>query len=202
MVNAIRIYIEGDSQLREGFRTFLKPLYEVARNQNIKIEPPRLCGGRDAAYKAFKAALKTDPDAFIVLIVDSEGALDDTTPRWEYLKNRDGWDAMGTDDTHCYLMVHTMEAWFIADIDALRDYYGQGFQESAIPKPANVEEIDKDRLASALKKATRNTLKKEYHKTRHASQLLEKLDVTKVRKASPNCDRLFKTLSLIMGETI
>ncbi|MGA9377815.1 MAG: hypothetical protein WBV73_03345, partial [Phormidium sp.] len=83
MVNAIRIYIEGDSQLREGFRTFLKPLYEVARNQNIKIEPPRLCGGRDAAYKAFKAALKTDPDAFIVLIVDSEGALDDTTPRWE-----------------------------------------------------------------------------------------------------------------------
>ncbi|MGA9380361.1 MAG: DUF4276 family protein, partial [Phormidium sp.] len=102
----------------------------------------------------------------------------------------------------CYLMVHTMEAWFIADIDALRDYYGQGFQESAIPKPANVEEIDKDRLASALKKATRNTLKKEYHKTRHASQLLEKLDVTKVRKASPNCDRLFTTLALIMGETI
>lgn len=199
MVKAIRIYIEGDPQLRQGFRTFLKPLYEVARSQNIKIEPPKLCGGRDAAYKAFKAALITHPDAFIVLVVDSEGALDKTP--WEYLKNRDGWDSMGTDDTHCYLMVHTMEAWFIADIDALRDYYGQGFQESAIPKHPNVEEIDKDRLTSALKAATRNTLKKEYHKTRHASELLARLKVEKVRQASPNCDRIFTTLAQIMEES-
>jgi Domain of unknown function (DUF4276) len=135
MVSQIRIYIEGDPQLRQGFRAFLNPLYEIARNQSIKIEPPKLCGGREAAYKAFKAALKTHSDAFIVLLVDSESPLDKTP--WAHLKNRDNWDSLGTDDTHCYLMVQTMEAWLIADVDALRRYYGSGFQESAIPRNPN-----------------------------------------------------------------
>lgn len=199
MVSQIRIYIEGDPQLRQRFRAFLNPLYEIARNQSIKIEPPKLCGGREAAYKAFKAALKTHSDAFIVLLVDSEGHLDHTP--WAHLKNRDNWDSLGTDDTHCYLMVQTMEAWLIADVDALRSYYGSGFQESAIPRNPNVEEIDKASLESALEIASRNTSKGEYHKTRHASQLLERLNVIKVRNASKECDRFFRKLAQILGES-
>ncbi len=204
MVNEIHIYIEGDPQLRQGFRTFFKPLYDVAKRKNIKIETLKLCGSRGDTYKAFKIALKKHPDAFIVLLVDSEGAVGKGQGSWKYLRNRDedGWDSMGSDDAHCYLMVQTMEAWFIADIDALRDYYGKGFQENAIPKNPKVEEIDKNRLESALKAATRNTLKKEYHKTRHASQLLERLNIEKVRKAAPNCDRFFTTLAQLMEEAV
>jgi hypothetical protein len=204
MVNEIHIYIEGDPQLRQGFRTFFQPLYDVAKRQNVKIATLKLCGSRGDTYKAFKIALKKHPDAFIVLLVDSEGSVGRAQGAWEYLRNRveDGWDSMGTDDTHCYLMIQAMEAWFIADVDALRDYYGKGFQESAIPKNPKVEQIDKTTLESALKAATRNTLKKEYHKTRHASQLLERLNVEQVRKAAPNCDRLFTTLTKIMEEAI
>ncbi len=99
-------------------------------------------------------------------------------------------------------MVQTMEAWFMADIDALRQYYAQKFQESAIPKNPNVEEIEKARLESALEAATRNTSKGEYHKTRHASQVLGRLNVDRIRNAAPNCDRLFTTLAQIMEETI
>jgi hypothetical protein len=202
MVKAIRIYIEGDPELRQGFRTFLKPLYDLAQSKKIKIEPPRLCGSREAAYKAFKTALKTHPDAFSILLVDSEEPVEKKQTPWQHIKNRDGWDSLGTNDAHCHLMVQTMEAWFMADIDALRQYYGQKFQESAIPRNPNVEEIEKARLESALEAATRHTPKGEYHKTRHASQLLERLDIAKVRKAAPNCDRLFATLAQIMEETI
>ncbi|NES01111.1 MAG: hypothetical protein F6J86_46385 [Symploca sp. SIO1B1] len=48
MVKAIRIYIEGDPELRQGFRAFLQPLYDSAQSKNIKIERPRLCGSREA----------------------------------------------------------------------------------------------------------------------------------------------------------
>jgi len=40
MVKQIRIYIEGDPQLREGFRAFLQLLYDTAKSNRIKIEPP------------------------------------------------------------------------------------------------------------------------------------------------------------------
>ena len=65
----------------------------------------------------------------------------------------------------------------------------------------NVEKIDKDSLELSLKAATRNTSKGEYQKIQHASKLLELLDVAKVRKAAPNCDRLFTTLTQILEAT-
>ncbi|MEQ8755292.1 MAG: DUF4276 family protein [Coleofasciculus sp. G1-WW12-02] len=200
MVKEIHIYIEGDPQLRQGFRHFFQPLYKVAKRQKVTMKTLKLCGSRGDTYKAFRIALKKHPDAFIVLLVDAEGAVDEQQKPWEYLKNRveDKWDSLGNDNTHCYLMVQTMESWFVADIEALKDYYGKGFQESAIPKTSQVENIDKNILESFLKVATRKTIKKEYHKTRHAAQILERLDVAKVRQAAPSCDRLFTTLTQIM----
>lgn len=91
-------------------------------------------------------------------------------------------------------MVQAVEAWFIADIETLKKFYGQGFKENAIPKNANVETIAKDTLEPSLKAATGKTTKGEYHKINHASKLLELLDVATVRQASPYCDRLFTTL--------
>jgi hypothetical protein len=198
MVKQIRIYIEGDPQLHEGFRVFLQPLYDAAKSNRIKIEPPKLCGSRGDAYKAFKAALKTHPDALIVLLVDSEGPVDETP--WAHLASRpeDNWNSLGTDDTSCHLMVQAMEAWFIADTNALHQFYGTGFQESALPKNPCVEDIGKSMLTSSLEMATRNTRKGKYHKTRHASHLLTRLDVDRVRKAAPHCDRLFSTLTRLM----
>ena len=92
-----------------------------------------------------------------------------------------------------------MEAWFIADLETLKKFYGQGFKENAIPKNANVETIAKDNLESTLKTATANTTKGEYHKIKHAYKLLELLDVDKVCQASPYCDRLFTTLTAKMA---
>jgi hypothetical protein len=89
-----------------------------------------------------------------------------------------------------------MEAWLIADLEKLSDYYGQGFQASAIPENRNVEQIDKRALEDSLHNATRQSRKKgPYHKTRHAPDILERIRASVVRTKAPACDRLFVTLA-------
>jgi len=205
MVKEIRIYIEGGgdgkdtkARLRGGFSFFFKELVQVARSKQIKWNIT-VCGSRNNAFRDFKNALADRPNAFIILLVDSEAPV--KQPPWEHLKLRDNWDSPGVDDTHCYLMVQAMEAWFMADIDTLKRFYGQGFKENAIPKNINVETIEKDSLEPSLKAASRDTKSKgEYQKIQHASKLLEMLDVDKVRKASSECDRIFINLTELMEQ--
>ncbi|MDB9374638.1 DUF4276 family protein [Nodularia sphaerocarpa] len=192
MVKEIRIYIEGGGDgkntkalIRKGFSQFFKQF-----KLNITI-----CGSRNNAFRDFRNALKSYPNAFNILLVDAEAPVTINSP-WGHLKFRDNWDKPSeVDDNQCHLMVQTMEAWFIADIETLKQFYGKDFLENAIPKTLNVETINKQNLERSLKAATRNTSKGEYHKIKHASKLLELLDVNKVRQASPSCDLLLKTLS-------
>ncbi len=208
MVTEIRIYVEGGGDgkntkdlLRQGFSKFFKDLVAIARSNQIKWSVI-LCGTRNDTFRDFKNAFKTHPNAFIVLLVDSEAPVSANTNPWEHLKLRDKWDSPDVDDTYCHLMVQTMEAWFIADIDALKKYYGQGFKENAILKHQNVENIAKDLLEPSLKAASCNTTKGEYKKIQHAAKLLEMVDVAQVRIASSYCDRLFITLNQKITEIV
>jgi hypothetical protein len=92
-------------------------------------------------------------------------------------------------------MVQMMEAWLVADREALRKFYGQRFNANAIPRSPNVEQIGKQDLESALKEATRHMAKGEYHKIHHGPKILSQLDVSRVRKAATYCNRLFTTLA-------
>lgn len=204
MVEEIRIYIEGGGhdndtkkQLRQGFSIFFKELVSLARSQRIKWQIIT-CGSRNNAFKDFRIALKEHPDAFNVLLVDAEASVKKAP--WQHLKERDNWDKPEVDDTCCHLMVQMMEAWFIADIEALKQFYGQGFKENAIPKNLNVEKINKTEIYSALQKATKETSKGEYGKIQHGARLLEQISVAKVRAASLYCDRLFTTLTVKIDE--
>ena len=205
MVKEIRIYIEGGGDgkdtkapIRRGFNNFFKELVQVARSKQIKWNIT-VCGSRNNAFRDFKNALADRPNAFVILLVDSEAPV--KQPPWEHLKSRDNWDSPGVDDTHCYLMVQAMEAWLMADIDTLKRFYGQGFKENAIPKKSNVETIEKDLLEPSLKAASRDTKSKgEYQKIQHASKLLEMLDIDKVSKASSECDRIFTTLTELIEQ--
>jgi hypothetical protein len=192
MVIEIRLFVEGDRSLKDGLGAFFDTLRTKARKKRIKwnIVP---CGSRDSAFDQFKTALGTYPEVFNLLLVDSEGPV--TMSPLQHLQSRDRWDCKGIDNDRCHLMVQTMEAWFLADRDALKRFYKQGFHAQALPKRANVEDIDKPTLEKALANATRKTSqKKPYHKTHHAPKLLEGLDVVRVRAAAPHCERLFKTL--------
>ncbi len=175
-------------RLREGFSQF----FYQALGRRVKIIP---CGSRDRAYRDYKIALGSHPNDFNVLLVDSESAVSKKhTPR-QHLHQQDGWQMSEITDEQCHLMVQMMEAWLIADVATLKQFYGQGFKANSIPKNRDVENIPKQRLEAALKTATKNTTKGEYHKTQHGPKILARLSVSKVRNAAPHCDRLFKTLA-------
>ncbi len=93
-----------------------------------------------------------------------------------------------------HLMIQTMETWIVADVDALANFYGQGFRDAALPQRNDLEVEPKASVATALHNATRKTRKGPYHKIHHASDLLKRLAPHTVRQRCRSCDRLFATL--------
>ncbi len=110
-----------------------------------------------------------------------------------HLKDRDGWES-DLPDEHCHLMVQMVEAWLVADPDALAGYYGQRFHRNALPKRTDVEAIPKDQLLRSLDRATAGTTKGRYEKIYHCADLLARFDPDRVRQRARHCDLLFKTL--------
>jgi hypothetical protein len=199
----LRIYCEGGGKgagakdpIRNGLRTFLQPIYDIASQKRIRVEVIP-CRGRNDAYKDFKNALRAHPNSFNVLLIDTEAPVDETSSLlnpWEQLRLKDEWGSLGCNPDQCYLMVQAMEAWFLADRDRLQEFYGQGFNANALPANRQVEQIPKDELEPALKRASKNTTKGEYKKVKHRGKLLEVIRQSEVRKLSKHCDRLFTTL--------
>ncbi len=195
MVKEVRIYVEGGGDqatgkqlLRIGFAQFFKN----ALSKNVKVIP---CGGRDQTFDDFKSALKTHPTALNLLLVDAEAVVDETDDPWTHLQKRDRWQRPSAAKVdQCHLMVQTMEAWFLADKQALQRYYGKEFNVNALSRNQNVEEVAKGQLELSLVAATKLTSKGEYHKIHHAAELLKIIEPAKVQKASRHFDRLISKL--------
>jgi len=201
---------ETTAGLRAGFVHLFKELYDLAESKGIKILSI-MSGSRRDACEDFLMSVESYPDAFNVLLVDSESPVSETHTPWEHLRSRkedQPWilETDGLDDDCCHLMVQTMEAWFIADIDALSRFYNGGFNEDYLRQKLknyqNLEQVPKYNINKWLREATKKTSKGKYHKTQHAPKLLALLDVDKVRRAFPSCDRLFTTIiTKILEET-
>lgn len=114
VTNEIRIYVEGGGQgkepraaVRNGFHGFLKDIISLARSKRIRfyIIP---CGHSSSTLEDFQTALRSHPDAFNILLVDSDSAVT-TNPR-EHLRNHKNWDLSHISDEQCQLMVQITEA--------------------------------------------------------------------------------------------
>ena len=206
MVREVRIYIEGGgdrshqkASMREGFSAFFAELKERARGQRIRWNLV-MCDSRRNAYEDFQTARATHVDAFNILLVDSESPVSTRTSPWLHLRSQDRWGAGGATEEQCHLMVQTMEAWLIADVDALADFYGQRFQRSPIPNREDVEQIPKKDMVPVLTEASRPTQKGEYAKIKHGAGLLRRIHPDVVRAKAKHCERLFHTLEEKLGE--
>ncbi len=197
-MSSIAIYMEGGGDgkdtkaaLRQGMDAFLTPLKDNARSNSWRwrVVP---CGSRMAAFDGFRNAALRGDDAVVALLVDAEGPVDGSNRA--HLQSKDGWDLKSYSDDVVHLMVQTMEAWIVADPDALVDYYGQNFSKNALPRTRNLETVSKADIASRLEKATRSTQKGTYHKIRHASDLLQRISQQKVQQRCPSCARMFNEL--------
>jgi hypothetical protein len=110
-------------------------------------------------------------------------------------RSGDGWNKPpDATEGQAHMMVQCMEAWFLADKDLLREYYGQHFGASALRRQPNVELIEKPDVEASLRQATRRTTKGPYQKSSHAFALLALIDPAKVRAASPHAALFFDTL--------
>src|SRR5215211_9552796 len=120
MVTEVRVYIEGGGnnntsrrRVRGGFSSFLNPLRELARQKRLGWNVI-VCGPRSEAFEIFKMGSRSHPEAFNVLLVDSEAPV--SRPAWEHLQRQDGWkrpESAGR--SQCHLMVQAVEAWIVAD---------------------------------------------------------------------------------------
>lgn len=203
-MSEIRIYVEGggdekfqQAKFRDGFNSFLREFKSAAEDKNFEWYLIA-CGSRNVAYKWFQESFKAHPgdDVNLILLVDSERPV--TTPEWEHLtKPNDKWDLNEDQGEFIHLMVECMEAWLIEDLEAIENYYGDGFNIDAFDT-ADVRKRRKNPVIIALQASSRRTSKEKYSKIWHGSELLACIDPTKVRNGAPHCDRLFSHLEKII----
>jgi Domain of unknown function (DUF4276) len=201
-VKEIHLYVEGSGPteatrrpLREGMTIFLGELKARAEGKGIKFKVI-LCRDKDRTVDAFKIAVANDKGNFHVVLVDSDCAV--SAPRLNHYRERFKGSWKGVVEQSCHLMVQVMESWFVADSEALKTFYSDGFNAKPLPKSKDVETVDKDTVLKALETATRKAKKGKYHKIKHASDLLSRIDPDAVRRASRHCDYLFTTLEEVI----
>ena len=190
MVKELRIYFEGDDGLKPGFDRFLKEIKEAARNKRCEFVAVATNG---TPAKEYLIALKTHRRAWNVLLLDSDEAV--LRPSVSVLRRK---GLTGCDPESIFWMVQIMESWFLADIEALQSHYKSGFKTNVVTGNPEVEKIPKADVLLKLENATRRTKAGKYQKN-HAFKLLGLIDPAKVRKAAPNCDRMFRLILARLG---
>jgi hypothetical protein len=213
-VTEIKVYVEGGgntaeqkAELRRGFDALFAREKSRAGEKRLSLTFV-CCGGRQEAYETFKNALNVNRERINALLVDSEtgiaqipkdkaGEMDkakDALIRVAHLRQKqgtvergqgDGWELSDDLAARVHLMVQCMEAWIVADPDAMGGFYKKDFKKESLPKRENLEDEPKADLYEKLKKATESTAKKEYGKIKHASKLLETIDPEKISERCP-----------------
>ena len=207
----MKLYVEGGGDAntlktacRAGFAEFLRKAGLERRPRIVA------CGSRKNAYDSYCTAIAAGEDA--LLLVDSETAVTEECQQgeaknwspWRHLRQRQGdqWEKPASaDEQDCHLMVQCMEAWFLADRETLRAFFGPGLNEHALPAAGRlVETIAKEQLYRELARATRNcTTKGQYGKGEHSFKLLKMIDPDKVTAASAWAKRFVENAKAKMG---
>lgn len=194
------VYVEGGgdttaqrSPLRLAVGKFLAKALPHGRKPRVEA-----WGGRRKTYDKFCQGVVGEPEAFHVLLVDSESAVR-TMTRWGHVATRegDGWTrhpGIGEDNLH--FMAQAMESWLCADPAGLAKYFGAGFKAEKLPQRENLEEESKADLLAKLVGATRDSKQGEYRKGPH----LELLGFIRPEAVSQRCPSAKHFLAIVAAK--
>jgi hypothetical protein len=181
------LFIEGEpntsnGDLRQGFTKLLE--------RKLKGRLPKMLLGAGKKQTIDKFKNNRLEASMFLLLVDLDGTEDKIEADLEeneLSENRD----------NVFYMIQEMENWFLSQPNILDEYYGKdivtkkSMSQKLSKKPAvEIENPDKE-----LQRITKNTAKGEYHKIKHAVELLKLLDATKLATDFPEFRRLIDKLS-------
>lgn len=201
----VKLYVEGGGEQNRLKRECRRAFAVFFESIGFRGRMPRVvaCGSRNEAFSDFCSSLKhaerTETLAF--LLVDSEEAVKTAFQDrpWEHLRERDRWAKPdGATDEQVHLMIQCMETWFLADPEALEEFFGQGFNTNSLPRNANIEKITKSDVFRSLENASRHSHKGPYSKGNHSFKILETIDAEKVVAASRSAQRLVRELDKVL----
>lgn len=170
------LFVEGttddtNGDLRQGFENLLK--------KELAEKMPRIKLGNGITQTIDKFS-NTEGVKFLLIDLDDHAD-----------KKAERLNKLNLPDSKTFFMVQAMEAWFLSQPDILKDFYKKDLK---IPQKHASEIAKPDR---ELRKLTKNSDKKEYHKVRHAVELLSKLDVKKLKNDFPDFNHLIHSLKNI-----
>jgi Domain of unknown function (DUF4276) len=196
----VKIYIEGGgdgSYLDERFREAWTTFFENAGLEGRMPRPVR-GKGRMQTFDLYATAVRNRrEDELPLLLVDSEDLPASGHSAWQHLKAQkdDSWDRpSGAGDDDVFLMICSMETWFVADRKTLKTFFGQCWRESALPKWPKLEDVSKEKIFEALHNATASCGKRCYAKGKLSFELLRQIDPTEVERGCPAAKRLLDRL--------
>ncbi len=186
----IILFVEGEpnspnGDLRMGLEKLLK--------QKLKGKMPRIIlgggysqGGKSQTIQKFKTnKLQTD---LALLLVDLDKP---ETERENDLKQEN----LTEHRNNVFYMIHEMESWFLSQPEILDRFYGidncKKKVSDKIPKKRAIEIPHPD---EELMKITKNTKRGEYHKIKHAVELLKLLDANKLEIEFSDFKRLIERI--------
>ncbi len=186
------IFVEGGGTDNDSLKTECRRAFsEFFTRAGLTGGMPRVypCGGRNQAYEAFEAELRTSGRTDVnLLLVDSEEEIAQGENSWDFVQRRDNWKRpAGATDEQLHLMVRCTESWFLADVLALERHFGKGFESNRLPKTGRpIESIPKEQVLAGLSESVKDTTAlRRYDKGRDSFKILATLDPGRVEAASP-----------------
>ena len=193
----VTLYIEGggdNRRLGAQFRAGWASFFGAA---GLRGRMPRVVrgGSRHQTFERFVTAVTNPaPGTAPLLLVDAEAPVKADHSVWQHLHAHDGWrKPVAASEDDVFLMVPIMEAWFLADRDALRRYFGPRFVENAFEHWTELECVPNAVVLDALGRAT-SGCPNRYSKGKVSFELLAHVSPNRVEAACPHAKALLDRL--------
>lgn len=162
----VTVFIEGSSNDKNGnLRQGFGKLFE----QKWKGHMPKIILGDDkhSTIRKFKGDKGSKKKLLLIDLDANEDARADQIQELEL------------DENLSFFMIQELESWFISQSELLNTYYGTDIKSKIQGKdPKNISNP-----SGLLAQLTKKSQKGEYHKVKHATDLLKQLNLTNLEKS-------------------